>query len=192
MKAPSRSSTTGATVNVLFGSIFTLPPGITTVMAVLGVASLALIAVLYRPLLLSSVSDELAAARRVPVRLVGAGYLLALALAVSMSAVTIGAILSTALLIGPAAIALRVASRTGVAFAVAVAVGVFACWAGTLIAYDSTDLGGRDMAGRSASASWPSSSSCTSPSAIVSRLRTDRRRSPPAIRPRLIEPVEVD
>jgi len=61
-----------------------------------------LIAVLYRPLLLSSVSYELAAARGVPVRLVGAGYLLALALAVSMSAVTIGAILSTALLIGPA------------------------------------------------------------------------------------------
>ena len=45
--------------------------------------------------------------------------LLALALAVSMSAVTIGAILSTALLIGPAAIALRVATRTGVAIAVA-------------------------------------------------------------------------
>ena len=125
-------------MNVLFGSIFTLPPGITTVMAVLGVASVALIAVLYRPLLLSSVSYELAAARRVPVRLVGGGYLLALALAVSMSAVTIGAILSTALLIGPAAIALRVATRTGVAIAVAAAVGVFACWAGTLIAYDST------------------------------------------------------
>ena len=87
-------------------------------MAVLGVASVALIAVLYRPLLLSSVSDELAAARRVPVRLVGAGYLVALALAVSMSAVTIGAILSTALLIGPAAVALRVTKRIGVAIAI--------------------------------------------------------------------------
>jgi hypothetical protein len=43
------SSTTGATVNVLFGSIFTLPSGITTVMTVLGVASVALIVVLYRP-----------------------------------------------------------------------------------------------------------------------------------------------
>ena len=138
------SSTTGATVNVLFGSIFTLPPGITTVMAVLGVASVALIAVLYRPLLLSSVSYELAAARRVPVRLVGGGYLLALALAVSMSAVTIGAILSTALLIGPAAIALRLATRTGVAIAVAAAVGVFACWAGTLDCLRQHRLGWRE------------------------------------------------
>jgi len=132
------SSTTGATVNVLFGSIFTLPSGTAGVIAVLGVASVALITVLYRPLLLSSVSSELAFARRVPVRLVGAGYLMALALAVSMSAVTIGAVLSTALLIGPAATALRVTKRTGVAIAVAAAVGVVACWMGTLVAYDST------------------------------------------------------
>lgn len=136
------SSTTGATVNVLFGSIFTLPPGITGVMAGLGAASVALIAVLYRPLLLTSVSYELAAARRVPVRLIGAGYLLALALAVSMSAVTIGAILSTSLLIGPSAIALRLTKRTGVALAVAGAVGVFSCWLGTLIAYDSNTWAG--------------------------------------------------
>lgn len=136
------SNRTGATVNVLFGSIFTLPSGITTIIAVLGTVSVLLVAVLYRPLLLSSVSYDLAAARRVPVRLVGAAYLLALALAVSLSAVTIGAILSTALLVGPAAIALRVTSRTGVAIATAASVGVLACWAGTLIAYDSSDWTG--------------------------------------------------
>jgi zinc/manganese transport system permease protein len=136
------SSTTGATVTVLFGSIFSLPPGTTTVVAALGALSVAAIAVLYRPLLLSSVSYDLAAARRVPVRLVGAGYLLALALAVSLSAITIGAILSTALLIGPAAIALRVTSRTGLAIAAAGGVGIVACWAGTLIAYDSNDWTG--------------------------------------------------
>jgi zinc/manganese transport system permease protein len=168
------SSTTGATVNVLFGSIFTLPPGIATVMAVLGVVSVALVVALYRPLLLSSISYELAAARRVPVRLVGGGYLLALALAVSMSAVTIGAILSTALLIGPAAIALRVAKRTGVAIVVAAAVGVFACWLGILIAYDSNTWAGGN--------GWPVSFCIVAvifvlyfASGIVSVLRTERR-----------------
>jgi zinc/manganese transport system permease protein len=138
------TSTTGATINVLFGSIFTLPNSTVPTVIGLGVAAMALIAVLYRPLLLSSISYDLAAARRVPVRLVGAGYLLALALAVSLSSVTIGAILSTALLIGPAAISLRVATRTGAAVATASAVGVFSCWTGTLIAYDSNDwTGGR-------------------------------------------------
>jgi zinc/manganese transport system permease protein len=184
------SSTTGATVNVLFGSIFTLPPGITTVMAALGVASLALTVVLYRPLLLSSVSYELAEARGVPVRLVGAGYLLALALAVSMSAVTIGAILSTALLIGPAAIALRLATRTGVAILLAGAIGVFACWVGTLIAYDSSDwVGGNG---------WPVSFCIVAVifvlyfvSGVVVGLRGDRRRASIGVRPAATRPVEV-
>jgi zinc/manganese transport system permease protein len=136
------TSTTGATINVLFGSIFTISSSTVPTIGALGVVSVALIALFYRPLLFSSVSYDLAAARGVPVRLIGAGYLLALALAVSLSAVTIGAILSTALLIGPAAISLRVASRTGVAIAVAAGLGVFACWAGTLIAYDSSDWTG--------------------------------------------------
>lgn len=132
------SSTTGATVNVLFGSIFTISNSTVPTIAVLASVSLGIVAFLYRPLLLSSVSYDLAAARGVPVRLVGAGYLLTLALAVSLSAVTIGAILSTALLIGPAATSLRVTTRTGVAIGVAAVLGVVATWAGTLIAYDST------------------------------------------------------
>jgi zinc/manganese transport system permease protein len=185
------SSTTGATVNVLFGSIFTLPPGTVTVIAVLGAVSVAAVAVLYRPLLLSSVSDDLAAARRVPVRLVGAGYLLALALAVSLSAVTIGAILSTALLIGPASIALRMVSRTGVAVATAAAVGVLACWAGTLIAYDSTDWTGGH--------GWPVSFCIVAvifilffASAVVARRRPPLRGARVAGQPSAIEPVDVD
>lgn len=140
------SSTTGATVNVLFGSIFTISNSTIPVIAVLGGLSLGIILILYRPLLLSSVSYDLAAARAVPVRLVGAAYLLALALAVSLSAVTIGAILSTALLIGPAAASLRITSRTGIAIGVASVLGIFATWAGILIAYDSTAwTGGRGL-----------------------------------------------
>ncbi|MDA8292007.1 MAG: metal ABC transporter permease [Actinomycetota bacterium] len=136
------SNTTGATVNVLFGSVFTLSPGLVPVVVALGAVSVALVVLLYRPLVLSSVSDELAAARGVRVRLVGAGYLLALALAVSLSAVTIGAILSTALLVGPAASALRVASRLATALVVAAATGVGATWLGILVAYDSVDWTG--------------------------------------------------
>ena len=131
------SSTTGATINVLFGSIFTLPPSTAPLVAVLGAVSILGVAILYRPLLLTSVNYDLAAARGVRVRLVGAAYLVILALAVSLSAVTIGAILSTALLIGPAAVALRLTNRTGVAIAVAAALGIVSCWVGVLVAYDS-------------------------------------------------------
>lgn len=133
----TRSSTTGATLTVLFGSIFTL--GSTTVVfaCVLTAVSLLLVAVLYRPLLLSSVDPDLAAARGMPVGWIGAAYLAALACAVSLSSVTIGAILSTALLIGPGATAMRLTRRPGVAMALAVAIGLLATWAGVVLAYAS-------------------------------------------------------
>jgi zinc/manganese transport system permease protein len=96
-----------------------------------------LVAVLYRPLLLSSVSTDIARARGVPVRLVGALYMLALALSVGLSSLAIGTILSTALLIGPPATALRLTKRMNRAIILATAIGVGATWLGVLLAYDS-------------------------------------------------------
>ena len=92
---------------ILFGSIFTVASGTIPAVVVLGASRSAPSRVVYRPLLLSSVSTDIAAARGVPVRLVGLLYMLALAVSVGLSSLAIGAILSTALLIGPAATALR-------------------------------------------------------------------------------------
>ena len=131
------TSTTGATITILFGSIFALNSSILPLVLVLGALALGTIALVYRPLLLSSVSAELAGARGVPVRLVGALYLMAMALAVALSAVTIGAILSTALLVGPAASALLLTARPGRAIALAAAIGVATTWLGVLLAWDS-------------------------------------------------------
>lgn len=131
------SNTTGATVTILFGSVFTIGRATVPLIALLSAAALGIVTLLYRPLLLSSMSAEMAAARGIPVRLVGAVYLLALALAVALAAMTIGTILSTALLIGPAATALRLTRRPGVAIAVAGLLGVAAMWLGILLAYDS-------------------------------------------------------
>jgi zinc/manganese transport system permease protein len=132
-------NTTGATVAILFGSIFALDPAILPAALVLGALALAIIAAIYRPLLLSSVSPDLAAAQGVRIRWIGSLYLIAMAVAVALSAVTIGAILSTALLIGPAATALQLTSRPGRAIAVAGLTGLGAMWLGLLLAYDSYD-----------------------------------------------------
>jgi len=91
--------------------VLALAPSILPLVAVLAVLALGIVVALYRPLLLASLSADLAAARGLPVRLIGALYLTAMALAVALSAVTIGAILSTALLVGPAAIALQLTNR---------------------------------------------------------------------------------
>jgi zinc/manganese transport system permease protein len=79
----------------------------------------------------------MASARGIPVRLVGALYLLALALAAALAAITIGTILSTALLIGPAASALRLARRPLTAMLVAAGIGIGTLWVGIVLAYDS-------------------------------------------------------
>ena len=137
LQLETQASSTGATLTVLFGSIFLLGSTTVTFVAGLAAASLLLLAALYRPLLLSSVNPDLAAARGVPVAMVGAAYLVMLAFAVSLSAVTIGAILSTALLIGPAATALRLASRPGAAMGLAALIGVAATWIGVALSYAS-------------------------------------------------------
>jgi zinc/manganese transport system permease protein len=133
----TRTSTTGAPVTILFGSIFTIGSSMIPVIAVFSLVAVGIVAVLYRPLLLSSVSTDLAVVRGVPVRIAGALCLAAIALAVSLSAITIGAILSTALLVGPAATALRLTSRPGLVLTWSAVIGVAATWLGVLLAYDS-------------------------------------------------------
>lgn len=130
-------STTGATQQILFGSIFTVTSGTIPVVAILGVIAVGTIAAIGRPLLLSTVSPDIAVARGVRVRLVGMLYMLALAVSVGLSSLAIGAILSTALLIGPAAAALRLTRTVAMAVVTACLIGVLATWAGVLLAYDS-------------------------------------------------------
>jgi zinc/manganese transport system permease protein len=130
-------ATTGAPAQILFGSIFTVSPSTIPSVIALGVIALAGIAITWRPLLLTTVSTDIAAARGTPVRLTGLVFMLALAVSVGLSALAVGAILSTALLIGPAATALRLTKAVGRAVAAACLIGVGATWLGILLAYDS-------------------------------------------------------
>lgn len=133
----TESSTTGAPVQILFGSLFLLPSSNLPLVIAFAAGTVAALVTLYRPLMLLSVSPELAAARGIPVRLISAAYLFAMAVAVALSALTIGAILSTALLVGPAATALRLTNRPQRAFLAAAAIGIGCTWLGVLLAWDS-------------------------------------------------------
>jgi len=143
----TRTSTTGAPITILFGSPFTIDSSLVGVIALFSLVAGGIVVLLYRPLLLSSVSADLAYARGIRVRAVGVAALAALALAVSLSAMTIGAILSTALLVGPAATALRLTSRPGLMMTWSALISLAATWLGILLAYDSYDwLPARDGA----------------------------------------------
>ncbi len=129
--------TTGATQTILFGSIFAVPGSTVAPAIALGALALAIVVALHRPLLLVSASPELAAARGLPVRALGAAYLLALAVSVALAALTIGTILSTALLVGPPAAAMRLSARPVRAMVIAALLGVGAVWLGIALSWDS-------------------------------------------------------
>jgi len=131
------TSTTGTTQLILFGSVFSVEPSTVPDAVVLGLLVLVGLTLIRRPLLMSSISPELAAARGIRVRWVGVGFMVMLAVAVGLSAIVIGSILSTALLIGPPASSLKVAGRLSRAFVFASALGVIATWWGVVLAYDS-------------------------------------------------------
>jgi zinc/manganese transport system permease protein len=132
-----RSSTTGASFTILFGSIFVLTPSTVPALITSALLALGVVVTLARVLLLTSLNPDIAAARGVPVRAVGTAFLMALAVSVALSAMVIGALLSTALLIGPAATALRLAKGPVRATLTAAALGVAAVWLGIMLAYDS-------------------------------------------------------
>ena len=184
----STSATTGATQQILFGSIFATAPSTVPIMAVFSVVAVGTIALVYRPLLLSSVNGDIAAARGVPVRVVGIAYMLALAVAVGLSSIAVGAILSTALLIGPAAAALRLTKRMKSAMIAAAAIGVGATWVGVLLAYDSADWGsGHDAL----PVSFFIVALVVGAYLVCGALATRSRDAGPAVLPALTEPTSV-
>lgn len=133
----SSSAATGSTQLILFGSVFTVETS--TLPYVAGLSALVLAALVFvrRPLLLSSLSSELAAVRGVRLRWVGGAFMIMLAVSVGLSSIVIGSILSTALLIGPPASALKMSSHVTKAVSMAVALGIAATWLGIVFAYDS-------------------------------------------------------
>jgi zinc/manganese transport system permease protein len=137
--AATRGTSSATAQQVLFGSIYSVPSGSVPLSAAISAVVVAVVAISLRPIVLSSISDELAAVRGVRVRAIGTMFILALAVVVAMSSVVVGSILSTALLVGPAATALRLSRRVGPSLLLASAVAVGSTWLGILVSYDSYD-----------------------------------------------------
>ncbi len=131
------TSTTGAAVMVMFGSMFTFPVSLRGPAVLTAAVALAMMAILYRPLLLSMVDPELATTRGISTRWVGLLHLVTLAAAVALAALSVGAVLASALVIGPAGTAVRISRRPGLAIFLAVVLGLAAVWGGIWMAYES-------------------------------------------------------
>ena len=122
-----------AATNILFGQIFGVSPGQIVLLTCIAVGVLAVMAVLYRPLLFASVDPDLAAARGVPTRLVGLLFVYVLALTVTEAAQIVGTLLVLSLAITPAAAASRLSARTPIVIAISIAFALIAADGGLLL-----------------------------------------------------------
>jgi zinc/manganese transport system permease protein len=123
--------------SLLFGSLLGISDAQLLTLAGVAAATLALLAVIARPLLFASVDAEAAAARGVPVRTLGVAFLLLLGLAVAATSQITGALLVFALLVTPAASAQALTSRPLPSLAITVTLGLLVVWLGLGISYFS-------------------------------------------------------
>ncbi|MFJ5533928.1 metal ABC transporter permease [Streptomyces sp. NPDC093261] len=132
----SHSTTNGtAGVSVLFGSIFGISAG-SAVVAALAATGVALLVVLIaRPLLFATLDEAVAAARGVPVRLLGYGFLALAGISAAEATQAVGSLLLLGLLAAPAGAAIRLTDRPYRALALSAGLAVLEIWAGLFVAY---------------------------------------------------------
>jgi zinc/manganese transport system permease protein len=123
------------TYSLLFGEVFGIGSNVLLPIAALGAVSVAVIALLYRPLLLASALPEVADARGVSTRRMELCFLIVMALATSMTVPVVGALLMFALMIGPAAAARSFTRRPGHAIALAIGIALATVWIGIAASY---------------------------------------------------------
>jgi zinc/manganese transport system permease protein len=132
-----RLTTTNATqaTSLLFGSVLAVSPATLAGLIVLGIATLALLAPLSRPLVFATLQPELAEAKGVPLRVVGSAFLVLVALAVAQSIQIVGVLLVFTLLVGPPAAAQLLTRRLLPGVALAAGLALAEAWLGIAIAY---------------------------------------------------------
>ncbi len=122
---------------ILFGEILGISDRDVLIVVLAGVPTLLALAALYRPLLFSSVDENLAAARGVPVTGLSIAFMAVLALAVTEAVQVVGVLLIFALIVTPAAISVRWTQRPAVAIAAATGLALLFTWTGLSIAFFS-------------------------------------------------------
>jgi zinc/manganese transport system permease protein len=134
----SRSSGTGtgfSGVALLFGNILGISvPEIRTI-AVISILAVGILVIIARPLLFASIDPDVAAARGVPVRILGLGFMVLLAVTVSEATLAVGALLVFALLLLPAASAQKITTRPYAGMALAATLAMITTWIGVAIGY---------------------------------------------------------
>jgi zinc/manganese transport system permease protein len=121
--------------SLLFGQVLGISRNNVIVTLVAGVIILISLAAIYRPLLFSSLDEDVAEAKGLPVFGIGIVFMLLIAIATSIAVQVVGVLLIFALMVTPAAIAERLARTPAQGISISIAVALLATWTGLILAF---------------------------------------------------------
>jgi zinc/manganese transport system permease protein len=121
--------------SLLFGEVLGVSSTELVPVALLGLACIAAVVVLYRRLMLSSIVPEVAEARGVGTYATEMSFLVVIALATAMTVPVVGALLIFSLMIGPPAAARSFTDRPYVAILLSVALALLTVWVSIASSY---------------------------------------------------------
>jgi zinc/manganese transport system permease protein len=124
----------------LFGSIFGLSTGEARLAAVIGVCVVVALFAIARPLLFATVDPQVAAARGVPVTLLGGMLLVLLGVDAAEASQAVGALLLLGLIAAPAGAALKLTANPWLGLALSCVFALASVWLGVVGAYEISSL----------------------------------------------------
>jgi zinc/manganese transport system permease protein len=133
----SGSGTGFSGISILFGNILGISAAQSVTIFWVSLLTLAILAVVARPLLFASLDPAVAAVRGVPVRALGLLFMVLLALTVSEATMAVGAMLVFALVLLPAATAQQLTMRPYRALLLGAGIALACTWLGITIGFYS-------------------------------------------------------
>jgi zinc/manganese transport system permease protein len=121
--------------SLLFGEILGISSSDVLVTLIAALVLLAAVAILYRPLLFTSLDEDVAEAKGVSIFWIGVAFMLLIAVATSIAVQVVGVLLIFALMVTPAAVAQRTTKRPSQGIFISVLVALAATWLGLFISF---------------------------------------------------------
>ena len=122
-------------IGLLFGSLLSLSASTLALLTTAAVVVIAVLVILFRPLLYSSVDPVTARAKGVPTKVLDFAYLLLLAATTAVAIQAMGVLLAFTLLSAPAGAALKLTRHPRRAFLSSMLLGIGVMWASLLLAF---------------------------------------------------------
>lgn len=121
--------------SLLFGEILGISSADVLITLIAGCFILIGVAVLYRPLIFTSLDEDVAEAKGVPVLFIGMAFMVLIAIATSIAVQVVGVLLIFALMVTPAAIAQRFAKRPYEGILMSAGIALFVTWISLFVSF---------------------------------------------------------